>query len=127
MRRFLCFLCGLAAMPFAWALARVFVDAFRLMPVSGDTLFPPGALAMAAGFLLFFVLWIFRIAPMRLYVLGHELTHALFGLCFGAVPKNLKVGLKGGSVELTKTNVLITLSPSGRPWWDSWLSSYAHL
>ena len=119
MRRFLCFLCGLAALPFAWALVRVFVDAFRLMPMSGDALFPPGALAMAAGFLLYFVLWIFRIAPMRLYVLGHELAHALFGLCFGAVPKNLKVGLKGGSVELTKTNVLITLSPYFFPFWTA--------
>ena len=119
MLRFLCFLCALAALPFAWALALVFVDAFRLMPMSGDELFPPGALFLAAGFVLFLALWIFRIAPMRLYVLGHELTHALCGLCFGAIPKNLKVGLKGGSVELTKTNLLITLSPYFFPFWTA--------
>ena len=119
MLRFLCFLCALVALPFAWALALVFVDAFRLMPMSGDELFPPGALFLAAGFVLFLALWIFRIAPMRLYVLGHELTHALFGLCFGAIPKNLKVGLKGGSVELTKSNLLITLSPYFFPFWTA--------
>ena len=119
MARFLFFLFALAVLPFAWALAHVFVDAFRLMPMTDDAFFPPGALCLAAGFLLFLVLWICRIAPLRLYVLGHELTHALCGLCFGAVPTNLKVGLKGGSVTLTKSNVWITLSPYFFPFWTA--------
>ena len=119
MARFLRFLCALAALPFAWALALVFVDAFRLMPMSGDALFPPGALCLAAGFALFLVLWICRAAPLRLYVLGHELTHALCGLCFGAIPTNLRVSLKGGSVTLTKSNVWITLSPYFFPFWTA--------
>ena len=119
MARFLRFLCALAALPFAWALARVFVDAFRLMPMSGEALFPPGALSLAAGFLLFLVLWTLLPAPVRLYVFGHELTHALCGLCFGARPSNLKVGLKGGSVTLTKSNVWITLAPYVFPFWTA--------
>ena len=119
MARFLRFLCALAALPFAWALALVFVDAFRLMPLSGDALFPPGALCLAGGFVLFLLLWICRTVPLRLYVLGHELTHALCGLCFGAIPANLKVGLKGGSVTLTKSNVWITLSPYFFPFWTA--------
>ncbi len=119
MARFLRFLCALAALPFAWALALVFVDAFRLMPMSGDALFPPGALCLAGGFVLFLVLWICRAAPLRLYVLGHELTHALCGLCFGAIPTNLRVSLKGGSVTLTKSNVWITLSPYFFPFWTA--------
>ena len=120
MFRFLCFLCALAALPFAGALAFVFLDALRLMPLSGgDVFLSPGVLCLAAGFLLFLVLWIFRIAPLRLYVLGHELTHALCGLFFGAVPTNLKVGLTGGSVTLTKDNVLITLSPYVFPFWTA--------
>ena len=119
MGRFLRFLLAVATLPFACALALVFVDAFRLMPMSGDALFPPGALCLAAGFMLFFVLWICRAAPLRLYVLGHELTHALCGLFFGAIPTNLKVGLKGGSVTLTKSNVWITLSPYFFPFWTA--------
>ena len=119
MGRFLRFLCAVATLPFACALAFVFVDAFRLMPMSGDALFPPGALCLAAGFMLFLVLWIFMPAPVRIYVLGHELTHALCGLLFGARPSNLRVGLKGGSVTLTKTNVWITLAPYFFPFWTA--------
>ena len=111
MVRFLRFLCAVAALPFACALALVFVDAFRLMPVSGDVLIPTGALCLSAGFAFFLVLWVCLPAPVRLYVLGHELTHALCGLFFGAWPSNLRVGLKGGSVTLTKSNVWITLAP----------------
>ena len=64
MGRFLRLLCALAALPFAWALAFVFMDAFSLMPMSGDALFPPGALCLAGGFLFFFILWVCRVASM---------------------------------------------------------------
>jgi len=119
MARFLRFLCALAALPFAWAIALVFADAFQLMPVSGNGIFPAGALWLGGGFLVFLAIWIFTPAPVRLYVLGHELTHALWGLAFGARPSNLKVGLKGGSVSLTKSNVWITLAPYFFPFWTA--------
>ena len=119
MARFLRFVFALAALPFAYALALVFVDAFRLMPLSGSGFLPPGAVWLSAGFMLFLVSWVFLPAPVRLYVLGHELTHALWGLAFGAKPSNLKVGLKGGSVMLTKSNVWITLAPYFFPFWTA--------
>jgi hypothetical protein len=50
-------------------------------------------------------------------VLGHELTHALWGLAFGAKVSNLKVRSTGGSVTLTKSNVWITLAPYFFPFW----------
>jgi len=49
--------------------------------------------------------------PVRTYVFGHELTHALAGLLSGAKLKKFKVSASGGSVVLTKTNVFITLAP----------------
>ena len=49
--------------------------------------------------------------PIRTYVFGHELTHALVGLFFGAKLKSFKVSASGGSVVLSKTNILIALAP----------------
>ena len=49
--------------------------------------------------------------PMWVYVLGHELTHALWAWLFGGEVKRLKVTSKGGHVIVTKTNFLIALAP----------------
>ena len=49
--------------------------------------------------------------PIRTYVLGHELTHALWGLLMGAQIGKIKVSKQGGYVELSKTNFLISLAP----------------
>lgn len=61
-----------------------------------------------AGYFIFQVLFA---KPMRTYVFGHELTHAVVGLLSGAKLKSFNVSTAGGSVVLTKTNVWITLSP----------------
>ena len=49
--------------------------------------------------------------PMRTYVLGHELSHALWAWMMGARVHKLRVGKDGGSVEVSETNLLITLAP----------------
>ena len=87
------------------------VDALRAMPVPEDSIFPASALAFIAGMAAFVVLWVAFPRPIRMYILGHELTHAVWGLMFGARVSDLKVGDAGGSVKLTKSNMLITLAP----------------
>ena len=72
---------------------------------------------MFAGLISFLLVWVAVPNPVRLYVLGHELTHAVWGLAFGARVSNLKVGARGGSVQLTKSNVWITLAPYFFPFW----------
>lgn len=72
---------------------------------------------MFAGLISFLLVWVAVPNPVRLYVLGHELTHAVWGLAFGARVSNLKVGVRGGSVQLTKSNVWITLAPYFFPFW----------
>jgi hypothetical protein len=64
---------------------------------------------VGAGSYFLFQLIFFK--PIRTYVFGHELTHALAGLLSGARLKKFKVSASGGSVELTKTNIFITLAP----------------
>lgn len=52
-----------------------------------------------------------------IYVLGHELTHALAAkLCFGKVQR-LKIDLNGGYVETDADNLFIALSPYFIPLW----------
>jgi hypothetical protein len=98
-------------LPLVWGVTLTFVDVFRLIPAPEGALVSPGLLAILAGVLAFLAMWIVLPPPVRLYVLGHELTHAVWGLAFGARVSNLKVGAKGGSVSLSKSNVWITLAP----------------
>ena len=49
--------------------------------------------------------------PMRVYVFGHELTHAVWTWLFGGRVKKFKVTAKGGHVIVTKSNFLIALAP----------------
>jgi hypothetical protein len=49
--------------------------------------------------------------PMWAYVLGHELTHAVWTWLFGGKVKKFKASSKGGQVLVTKNNFLISLAP----------------
>jgi len=73
--------------------------------------FNPSAFSFLVGCLVWMLVWIFLPMPVRTYVLAHELTHALWGMLFGSRIRDLRVHAQGGSVKLTKTNVLITLAP----------------
>ncbi|HCJ67145.1 MAG TPA: hypothetical protein DHV62_07440 [Elusimicrobia bacterium] len=63
------------------------------------------------GFAGYFVLQLVFFKPIRTYIFGHELTHAFWSLIFGGKVKRLKVSKSGGSVLLTKSNILVTLAP----------------
>jgi len=49
--------------------------------------------------------------PIWVYVFGHELTHAISGLLSGARILKFRATSRGGEVHLSKSNVLIVLSP----------------
>ena len=69
------------------------------------------AIAFGAGYALWLVVFAFLPKPMRTYVFGHELTHALWALLMGARVSGLKVRKSGGQVRTSKTNWAITLAP----------------
>lgn len=56
------------------------------------------------------VLWLLP-KPLWLYVLGHELTHAIWTWIFGGQVKKIKVTSSGGHVILSKSNFVIGLAP----------------
>ena len=110
MANFLRLLTGLALLPACWGVTRAFVDA--LVSAAGATGgVSVEALSLLGGIAAFALSWMALSHPVRAYVLGHELTHALWGLFFGARPSDLRVAANGGSVRLTKSNLLITLAP----------------
>jgi hypothetical protein len=65
----------------------------------------------AGGFILYSIIHFLFKKPILSYVVGHELTHALFALLFGGSVKAFHATEKGGQVHLTKSNFIITLAP----------------
>jgi len=104
--RFLKLLSGLLLLPLCVAVTWAMLDV--LGNAHGKML---NAISLLAGFLIWLLCWFFLPQPIRVYILGHELTHALWAMLFGGRAKNLRVTAKGGSVRVTKSNVLITLAP----------------
>lgn len=103
-------LLGLALLPACWAVTFVLADAI-LIATNSTAGCGMEAVSFASGFAAFTLAWFFLPRPVRAYVLGHELTHALWGLFFFARVSDVRVSLKGGSVKLSKSNFLITLAP----------------
>ena len=117
MARFARSVAAILCFPFVWALCLTFADSFSLSAGASRGLFSAEAISLFAGMVAFLAVWTAMPNPVRLYVLGHELTHAVWGLAFGARVSDLKVGATGGSVRLTKSNVWITLAPYFFPFW----------
>lgn len=108
--RFVKFLLGVLMLPLCAAATRAVFDVLANAQGKGS-LFSAEAACLLAGFLIWMLCWMLLPQPIRVYILGHELTHALWAILFGGRAKNLRVSAKGGSVRVTKDNVLITLAP----------------
>lgn len=56
--------------------------------------------------------------PVRMYVLGHELSHLVVARAFGGKIISWSVSAEGGYVETNKTNTWITLAPYLLPFYS---------
>jgi len=108
--RFLKLLFGILLLPLCVAVTLAIADILRNAQGKGS-LFSVEAACLLAGFVIWLLCWFCLPQPVRVYILGHELTHALWAMLFGGRAKDLRVSVKGGSVRVTKSNVLITLAP----------------
>jgi hypothetical protein len=68
-------------------------------------------LPLLAGAACWVVVFLLLPKPMWVYVLGHELTHAVWTWIFGGSVKHIKAASSGGHVITTKTNFVIVLAP----------------
>lgn len=112
---------GLALLPLGWVTTWTFLSQFshaaidrNFWQTSAFWYFATGVLLMAGWFLSGLLQSVF----LYLYVLGHELTHAVFVyLCRGKVT-GFHVSLEGGYITTNKTNLMIALSPYFVPFWS---------
>lgn len=105
------FCIGVLLIPCGFALTRTVVASIgasaALSLTGGARPFLMVAAGVAAAALVFWALP----APVRLYVLAHELTHALWGALLGARISGMRVSRSGGYVKLSQNNWLIALAP----------------
>jgi hypothetical protein len=90
---------------------RVLWGLLLVIRTNPDVFIPLPAVALVSGFLVWTLVFAVFPRPLRSYILAHELTHALWGLMLGASVSKVRVRADHGSVVLSKTNFLITLSP----------------
>ena len=103
-------LIGIALIPFGAACA---ITTYKLFLNSLESSMDSGrnSWAFPLGFFLWIGAFFILPRPFRTYVLGHELTHALWAFMMGGKTKQIKVSRQGGHVTLSKTNFLIALAP----------------
>lgn len=99
-------ICAVLSLPIAWGTLKAFVKTISIFnpTLAHHQLF-------AAGLITYPVFQVIFSQPLRTYVFGHELTHALASLLMGGKIKKFNVSSKGGSVSLSKTNFIVSLAP----------------
>lgn len=79
-----------------------------------------------AGFIVYVIIYSIFQNPIKTYVYGHELSHAIWTWLFKGKVKNFSASAEGGSVTVSKTNFLISLAPYFFPFY-TFLAFVAYL
>ena len=93
-------------LPLCVGMGRALWDLIQGIGISDTTLAP-----IAAGVFCMVLLYVSLPKPMRIYVFGHEFTHALATMLCGGRVREMKVGAESGHVLVSKDNFFITLAP----------------
>lgn len=111
---------GVVLLPLCWVTTWTFLSRFSQAAVYQDFwktaefwYFAIGSLLMVGWF------WsgLLQTFFLYLYVLGHELTHAVFVLLWRGKVTDFHVSAEGGYITTNKTNLVIALSPYFVPFW----------
>lgn len=105
------FVAGVALLPVCAALTLTTFRAFYILAEAPRRLPALPVFACVAGMAVWALVWCFMPPMTRTYVLGHELTHALWTMLFGGRASGLHVSEAGGSVRVSRNNVWVTLAP----------------
>jgi hypothetical protein len=108
--KFLRLLAGILMLPLCVAVTWALIDLlYALPPTQG--IVSPESISLLGGYFVWLAIYLCVMRPMHAYVWAHELTHALWGLLFGARIHSIRAKPTGGAVSLSKTNTLIALAP----------------
>jgi len=105
-RKAVYFLVGLLLLPACGAVAN---STFRQVAESGD--FRASIIFFLIGFASYLTFFVAFRKPLHPYLLGHELTHALWVVLFRGKVHEIRLSEKRGQVKATKLNTLIALAP----------------
>ncbi len=112
---------ALLLLPLCWVTTWTFLSRFSQATVYQEFwktaefwYFATGALLMVGWF------WsgLLQSFFLYLYVLGHELTHAVFVVLYRGKVTDFHVSVDGGYITTNKSNLIIALSPYFVPFWS---------
>jgi hypothetical protein len=107
-------LCGITSLTLASQFSTVTIDQ-KFWASSEFWFFSIGAIMMVG----WFITGLFHNFFLYFYVLGHEITHAVFVYLHLGWVSEFKVTTKGGYVTTNKSNFIISLAPYFVPFWSS--------
>ena len=110
-RRLILFLIGLALLPLCLGLLRAILDLFPMTVIDRPPWIAAELLALCAGYLFWTAVYLIFPPSIRVYIWGHELTHALWGVLTGSQVGRIRVRDTGGSVTLSEAGVATFLAP----------------
>jgi len=109
---------GLMLLPVAWVTTQTFFTLLGRSAEQDEVWRTPPVVLFGWGLVVWLAAFWAGLRPRYVYVLGHELTHALFVLLCGGKIHDLRVTAEGGHVVTDKNNLLISLSPYFVPFWS---------
>jgi len=97
--------------PFSAALLRTLYAAERELGAGTALGMSPASLMFVAGMAFATLFCVAYRNSIRLYIIAHEITHALFGWISGAKVSGVTFAKFGGRAKISKSNMMILLSP----------------
>lgn len=110
-RRWVKFVIALFLLPSAWVLTQTFFTAFARATIHEQFWITEEFWFFALGGVLWIITFIGLPRPVWIYVIGHELTHALWVWLMGGRVSRIEITESGGHILASKTNTFIALAP----------------
>jgi hypothetical protein len=111
MKKAFLLLVAIIGVPLVWVLLRCLLEALAIDTLN-EPFFSRGRVCFIAGCVAMTLLYIWRGSALQVvYIFAHEMTHAVAGLCCFSKVYKVSIKTTGGFVQLSKSNLLITLAP----------------